>query len=323
MKSIEAKCVTSTELINGVRLAKFVCEIENFFDESFFDDFDYRYHMEKTITSLNIITIDQELKILWAIESSEFIIDEFKLVEYNKNVYGNFTIQTSDFEIGDILKRGTFDTNSLFLENLDSPSIYTGQDLQPIIFTFYVYYRPDETVMYSLAEDYDKFLKNQELSDITFVIGNQEIPAHKQIVSARNDVFAKMLNCDMLEKKNSRVEIIDIEEDIFKLLLRYIYSGNLETKDTEVLLKLLVAADKYSVKSLVSVCGYRLIDNLSVDNAIQIFITSDLVNVNFLKNTCMNFIMEKKDIIVGTQTYKEIAESSTSNFLTKLFSQAN
>lgn len=124
------------------------------------------------------------------------------------------------------------------------------------IFTVHINYRTDKTR--SLADDYELFFENQDSKDLIFVVGSEEISAHKQILLARNDFIAKMINNNR-RNNTGRIKISDMEPNIFKYLLKFIYCKKLETADTDDLLKLLIAADKYSEKSLVNVCARRLI----------------------------------------------------------------
>lgn len=181
-----------------------------------------------------------------------------------------------------------------------------------------VKFQPVERV-YSIIEDYDKFLKNQEFCDIIFVVENEEIPAHKQILIARNEVFAKMFTSKMLEKETSRVEIIDIESKIFKLLLRFIYCGKIGSIEANELQKLILAADKYSVENLVNICGNRLFSKLSIENAVHTLMIADLVRINYLKKNCIDLILKYKDKVIETEGYKEMVKSGRIELLSELF----
>ena len=57
----------------------------------------------------------------------------------------------------------------------------------------------------------------------------------------------------MEEKKNSRVEVKDVEPDVMAELLRFIYTGK-TTKLDELVGDLLAAAEKYQVEQLKKVC---------------------------------------------------------------------
>lgn len=127
-----------------------------------------------------------------------------------------------------------------------------------------------------------------------------------------------MFEADMQEKETSRAEITDIEPKIFKLLLRFMYCGKLDCHEADELLKLTLAADKYEVKSLVSLCSYRISNKLTVDNAVDALIVADRVRNNYCKNKCMDFIIENKDKVIDTESYEIIVESHA-NLLSEIF----
>lgn len=64
-----------------------------------------------------------------------------------------------------------------------------------------------------------------------------------QLFSARSPVFAAMFEHEMEERKQNKVAIIDVDQDVLKEMLRFIYTGkspNLEKMADD----LLAAADK-------------------------------------------------------------------------------
>lgn len=64
---------------------------------------------------------------------------------------------------------------------------------------------------------------------------------------ARSPVFAAMFEHEMEERKQNKVAIIDVDQDVLKEMLRFIYTGkspNLEKMADD----LLAAADKVSAR---------------------------------------------------------------------------
>ena len=58
-----------------------------------------------------------------------------------------------------------------------------------------------------------------------------------------------MFEHDMEEKKNSRVEVKDVDPDVMAEMLRFIYTGRTAALDT-MAAELLAAADKYALERL-------------------------------------------------------------------------
>ena len=113
--------------------------------------------------------------------------------------------------------------------------------------------------------------------------------AHKAILAARSPVFAAMFEHEMEERKHNRVEISDVEPEVFREMLRFIYTGkasNLERMADD----LLAAADKYALERLKVMCEEALCTNLSTENSAEVLILADLHSADQLKAQAIDFI---------------------------------
>ena len=87
----------------------------------------------------------------------------------------------------------------------------------------------------------------------------------------------------------NRVEINDVDPEVFKEMMRFIYTGkapNLEKMADN----LLAAADKYALERLKVMCEEALCSNLSVENVADILILADLHSAEQLKAQAIDFI---------------------------------
>lgn len=157
-----------------------------------------------------------------------------------------------------------------------------------------------------VLENYNCLLNNTKLCDVEFVVGEKLFPAHKQILSFRSPVFMSMFDCDMLEKKSGQVEITDIEPNIFKFLLDFIYHGKVDLVNFDNCLNLIVAADKYLLTGLVKICHEYLACKLNAENVIQVYITADLVSSQILKEECIEFIFVNKRVVFKTEAFRSL-----------------
>lgn len=296
---ITAQCYSSGRLANGLRSEEFRLE---------YQQEEWHERPKQTEWYYDVITeIKSEgLRARWTIHceyyATEGMIDwnEIELHESSRRIYGNYVIRAS--------KTGHTESNSFDSDHLPFrghlPDIEIDcRHYSYIHIKIFVFYNSWES-LYSLADDYEKLLENRELSDVVFVLGSEDIHGHKQVIAARNEVFAKMFNSDMVEKKDGRVEIIDIEPKIFKFLLKFIYSEKIDTDDVDDLLKLIVAADKYSVKNLVSLLERILAEKLTEDNVVEVLMTAELLKVERLKEECMTRMRFHKYTVDKTAGFK-------------------
>lgn len=165
-------------------------------------------------------------------------------------------------------------------------------------------------VLYQLSDDLEIVSKNESLSDVTFVVGEKEFKLHKLMLIARSPVFAKMLTCDMLEKKTNIVEIKDMEAEVFEELLSFLYCGKMSSDSDLVKMgALLIAADKYSIDELKKFCEKNIIANINIDTAAEILIVADLVKSENLKREAMELIFANRDKVIETESYKEMIKT--------------
>lgn len=138
---------------------------------------------------------------------------------------------------------------------------------------------------------FEQFLENQQICDVTFIIGNQELKAHKIILAARNPVFLAMFSHEYSETKNNIVTILDIRYEIFKALLQYIYNSEIKNIH-EIAGELLIAADKYLMNDLKLKCEKILINDMIKEKAINLLSIAIQCKCKNLEACCRFFILE-------------------------------
>ena len=136
---------------------------------------------------------------------------------------------------------------------------------------------------------YSPFISN---GDVTFFIGEREFPAHKCIMSARSPVFAAMFQHDMKEAALNRVEIVDIEPDVFQALLRFIYTDQVDLTSIEMSQALFAAAHRYFLDLLKLECEAFLAKELTVENCFELLMLAENYDAATLKDAVVNFMGE-------------------------------
>ncbi|XP_067661722.1 BTB/POZ domain-containing protein 6-like [Haliotis asinina] len=114
-----------------------------------------------------------------------------------------------------------------------------------------------------------RMLETEDFSDVTFRVGSQQqvVRAHRYVLVSRSCVFHAMF-CGPLAEKGE-VTIPDIEVDIFKEFLRYIYTDEAQI-NIQTVTGLMYTSRKYSLDALYDRCVTFLGVRLSEDNVCQI-----------------------------------------------------
>ncbi|GIY42884.1 protein roadkill [Caerostris darwini] len=158
-----------------------------------------------------------------------------------------------------------------------------------------------------LPDDIGELFEDKKFSDVVISANGQEFFAHKAILAARSPVFAAMFEHDMEEKKQNRVEIYDMEADVLKEMLRFIYTGrssNLGNMPDD----LLAAADKYALDRLKVLCEEELCQNLSIETVAEALILADLHNADQLKGHALDFVNSHATDVMETTGWKTMLQ---------------
>lgn len=168
------------------------------------------------------------------------------------------------------------------------PSLFLTKDL----FKKIIYFLSSKTTMDPLP-DLSTRLKNlltsKKHTDCSFCIDKTIINCHKLILSSASPVFDAMFYGPLAELKC--IEIPDINLLVFQMMLEYIYTDNLETKNIpmEELTELYYCAEKYLISDLIEKCQEQIKTSLRYDNILQAMDTAIYLNLKPLLNICLNF----------------------------------
>jgi speckle-type POZ protein len=132
---------------------------------------------------------------------------------------------------------------------------------------------------YGLATQLNKLFEKMQYSDVVFNVDGREFTAHKNILTVRCEVLAAMFQDPTKENSTNHVKIEDIEPEVFQELLRFIYTGRLNSLTMEQMAaKLFIAAEKYVLEELSEECKNYLYLQMSPVNCAELILHGDLLN---------------------------------------------
>lgn len=157
-----------------------------------------------------------------------------------------------------------------------------------------------------LGNDFGTLFEYQDFNDVTLSVGRRKLKAHKAILGARSPVFEAMFKYDMKENLLNDVNITDVEYEVLKEMLRFMYTEKIQNLK-EVQLGLLIAADKYQLDELKTICEKSLLSvDISAQNFFEIFVTADTHRAFLLKNVVLNYIRTHFETIISTPGWKTL-----------------
>ncbi|XP_076309247.1 protein roadkill-like isoform X3 [Tachypleus tridentatus] len=156
-----------------------------------------------------------------------------------------------------------------------------------------------------LSDDLGLLFESQKFSDVILSVNGREFYGHKAILGARSLVFAAMFEHEMEEKKQNRVYITDMDHEVLREMLRFIYTGKSPSLE-KMADDLLAAADKYAIERLKVMCEEALSTNLSVETAADVLILADMHSADQLKAHSIDFINTHATDVMETAGFKSM-----------------
>ena len=164
-----------------------------------------------------------------------------------------------------------------------------------------------------VSEHFGKLLNNKEFSDVEIECDGEIFNCHKAVLSIRSDYFQAMFQADMAENRSNKVAIKDVDSQVVREILQFIYTGAtnknvLKEKSRE----LLAAANQYQLDLLKSICEDHLCSHLQIDNAIENLVFGAFHQASKLRMMAMKVIARNLVKLVGTEEYQDLVKDHPS-----------
>ncbi|CAL5054298.1 unnamed protein product [Urochloa decumbens] len=179
-------------------------------------------------------------------------------------------------------------------------------------------------MMSDLHKHFGELWRSKRGTDVTFLVAGEDIAAHKCVLAARSPVFMAELFGDMKETASRSVVIEDMEPEVFKALVQFIYTDTspLELEQTGqeedagmMAQHLIAAADRYGMERLKLICEEKVCGDISVSTAATLLVLAEQHGCPKLKAMCMEFIVATPAnlrAVVVTDGYKHLMASCPS-----------
>lgn len=144
-----------------------------------------------------------------------------------------------------------------------------------------------------IKEDISRtFNEGLQHTDVTLISSSgDKIPCHKFMLAARSPVFKAMFSLK-LSKENTtgRIEIVDFSTKALEAMVKYIYTEEIEEKDTSIALELLALSDKYDLAKSRFMLSKKLVELVDVENCLRYYVYGFLHNADELKRAALDVL---------------------------------
>ncbi|KAL9645396.1 hypothetical protein ABK040_002595 [Willaertia magna] len=171
------------------------------------------------------------------------------------------------------------------------------------------------------------FAQNPDHSycDVVFIVGveREYVSAHSCILMSRSKFFHRMLGSKPQHQqvvngiKVSEYELTGIRPEAFKLVLQFLYTGNVSV-NFDISVELLIAAEVYQLERLSLICQSVIERKIHPRNVCRILNIADSYDIKHLRDTCTYFIVHHMSQVRKTYPYKKELSSELKHELKEL-----
>lgn len=146
----------------------------------------------------------------------------------------------------------------------------------------------------ALLDDFKGLLNDQEFSDVTLLVENRPIYAHKAILVARCHYFRRMFGMERKGEARTqefRIRVTGFRYVVFVAMLEFLYGCSVEIND-DIALELYLIAGKFGLEVLRDLAYDHIRRVMSVDNAVQLLLLAVQNKAEPVKKLAVTFIAQ-------------------------------
>lgn len=145
-----------------------------------------------------------------------------------------------------------------------------------------------------------EMLTSGRFADFVVVVGGREYKLHRCVLAATSQYFSAMLKDQTLEASEGRVELKDMDADVFDIMVRYTYDVKGPQSD-EITMDLIKAVDMLMMDGLKAHCCTLLLRDITAENfTLRLQIADFLNNERLFKRLVAFLASNRKDVFAQT-----------------------
>ncbi|KAJ3643694.1 hypothetical protein Zmor_026390 [Zophobas morio] len=164
-----------------------------------------------------------------------------------------------------------------------------------------------------LVNDFASLYLSEKLSNITLLVDNKRIFAHKVILAARSSYFENLLYEDGQEIEQTELTIsLNTSADSFLAVLKFLYTGTITITPSNLdpTLDLIGLAHQCALTDLEVAIGQKIKPLLNHKNICSVLNTANLYNLVELRDACHVFMDQHASEILNNDCFKHLSQNS-------------
>jgi hypothetical protein len=160
----------------------------------------------------------------------------------------------------------------------------------------------------TIIHDLRSLINDPVMSDITFVVEDQPIHAHK-ILLMRSSYFQALFLGSMRESSLDTIRLEQVRYPIFLTILEYLYTDQAHVSLSDAM-ELFEAADLFCIARLKTMCEKRMLQSITVSNAAAVFHAADIHSAAALRQKAKKYILSHFEEVSKSPSFEEMGRKN-------------
>ncbi|XP_046992930.1 kelch-like protein 28 isoform X1 [Schistocerca americana] len=178
----------------------------------------------------------------------------------------------------------------------------------------HVLYHHDKLHANIVLQNVALFQHSKELCDITLIVENEEIRAHKIVLAASSLYFRTMFCGSLMESHQEKIVLHDIELPTFQEIIHFMYTGQIKISE-ENIYSVISMADFLQIPALSHPCCQYLQTSLCVDNCLSVYQTAIDSGYNDLAHEALRCILRNFSSVCEQPEFLDVTIELLSDIL--------
>ncbi len=172
----------------------------------------------------------------------------------------------------------------------------------------------DSTYQSRVFTSIGDIFQQDKLTDLMLMAEGQSIPCHKILLAGASEYFRTKFTSETNTLENQLLEIEDLSCQTLKLIVSYLYTGNINvTVDNAK--DILPACKTLKLQSLYDTCEKHFIDILDPQNCIGLHKVAELHDIPTLKEKAKQVMLNKFSDVLTSQYFREMEEEDIVEYI--------
>lgn len=159
-----------------------------------------------------------------------------------------------------------------------------------------------------LQDGLKELLNENRFVDCTLKVGDRCFPCHRLIMAACSPYFRELFFTEDGKEQTDTKEVVldDVDPNILDMIIRYLYSAEIDLTDDNVQ-AIFAVANRFQIPSVFTVCVNYLQQKLSLANCLAIFRLGLVLNCPRLAVAARNYIADRFDSLSAEEEFLQLA----------------